>query len=141
MRIVTLAIIFVVIFVSSSFAQSGKIGVEIFGIEKIEGQLAIGLYNKTDEFPDVSKAYKSIFLKVTGKNITHTFTGIPEGDYAIAIFHDSNNNGILDKNFIGIPKEGYGFSNNAKGTFGPPHFDKAKFKLDTSYTAKIYITY
>ena len=141
MRKLILSIFTVTILVSIAFAQNGKIKVDIFGIETIEGQLAIGLYNESDNFPDVSKAYKSTFLEVTDENMTYIFSGIPNGEYAIALFHDSNNSGKLDKNFIGIPKEGYGFSKNVTGTFGPPHFGEAKFKLDSSYTAKIRIKY
>ena len=54
---------------------------------------------------------------------------IPEGEYAIAVFHDENTNGKLDTNFLGIPKEQYGFSNHAKGQMKPPKFEDAKFKL------------
>jgi len=122
-------------------SQGGKITVEISGINKTEGRLAIGLYNKSDGFPEINKAYNGVSLKITEKNINHIFSDIPSGDYAVAVFHDINGNNKLDKNFIGIPKEGYAFSKNARGTFGPPHFDKAKFKLDRSYTAKIKIKY
>ena len=139
MRESIISIIVVVVFVSTAFAQSGKITVDISGIEKMEGQLAIGLFDKADGFPEISKAYKGTFLKITKKNIQYTFSDIPSGDYAIAVFHDSNNNGNLDKNFLGIPKEGYAFSKNAMGTFGPPNFGKAKFKLDSTYAAKIKI--
>ena len=54
---------------------------------------------------------------------------IPDGEYAIALFIDTNNNKKLDKNFLGIPKEQYGFSNNAMGTLSAPTFKQAKFNL------------
>jgi uncharacterized protein (DUF2141 family) len=57
------------------------------------------------------------------------FTGLYEGDYAISVFHDENMNKKLDKNFMGIPKEGYGASNNPKKKMGPPDFEEAKFQL------------
>ncbi len=76
---------------------------------------------------------------MTEKNIQYTFSGIPNGDYTIAVFHDINNNGKLDKNFLGIPKEGYAFSKNAMGTFGPPNFDKAQFKLDSNFTTLAFL--
>lgn len=67
----------------------------------------------------------------------YTFTEIPSEDYAIAIFHDSNTNGRLDQNFLGIPKEGYGFSENATALMSTPAFKKAKFTLSRTYTSEI----
>lgn len=64
---------------------------------------------------------------------------LPAGEYAITLFHDVNGNHLLDKNFIGIPTEPYGFSNNARGLFGPPTFDAAKFVLNQTHQ-KIQIT-
>jgi uncharacterized protein (DUF2141 family) len=52
------------------------------------------------------------------------------GKYAIASYHDENGNGKLDTNALGIPEEGYGFSNDARGTFGPPKFSEAAFDFD-----------
>lgn len=57
------------------------------------------------------------------------FADLPKGDYAIALFQDANSNGILDKNFLGIPKEKYGFS--GKKVFGKPDFSDAVFTLKT----------
>jgi uncharacterized protein (DUF2141 family) len=59
------------------------------------------------------------------------FENLPAGDYAISILHDVNKDGKMNTNFMGIPKEGYGFSNNVMGTMGPPSFEKAKFKLSS----------
>ena len=57
------------------------------------------------------------------------FDDLPEGEYAISIFHDENNNNELDTNFLGIPKEGLGASNDARGHFGPPKYKDVKFYL------------
>lgn len=129
MRELIISIIVAVIFISTAFVQSGKITVDISDIEKIEGQLAMGLYNKSDSFPEISKACKGIYFKVTKKNIQYIFSEIPIGDYAVAVFHDVNSNNKLDKNFLGIPKEGYAFSKNAKGNFGPPLSIKQNLNL------------
>jgi uncharacterized protein (DUF2141 family) len=56
------------------------------------------------------------------------FQGIAPGRYAVSVFHDENSNGKMDTNFIGIPKEGVGASNDAKGRFGPPKFEAAAFQ-------------
>lgn len=55
-------------------------------------------------------------------------TGLPPGDYALAIIHDENSNKKLDT-FMGIPREGFGFSRNPPIRFGPPRFTAAEFKL------------
>lgn len=57
------------------------------------------------------------------------FSGIAPATYAISVFHDENSDGKLATNFIGIPREGVGASNNAKGRFGPPKFDAAAFRF------------
>jgi uncharacterized protein (DUF2141 family) len=56
------------------------------------------------------------------------FADLPAGFYAVSVFHDENMNEKLDKNFMGVPKEGYGASNNPKKKMGPPNFDEAKFQ-------------
>jgi len=57
------------------------------------------------------------------------FPALPDGVYAVSVFHDENMNERLDKNFMGVPKESYGASNNPKKKMGPPNFDEAKFQL------------
>ena len=132
-----ITVVLTIVAVSTGFAQSGKIIVDVSGIEKIEGQLALGLYNNAKDFPQQNKAYMGVFLEITSKNLQNVFADIPKGEYALAIFHDINCNKKLDKNFLGIPKEDYAFSNNAKGSFGPPDFAAAKFSLDSTITIEI----
>ena len=70
------------------------------------------------------------------------FPGLNTGTYAISVFHDENSNGKLDTNFMGIPREGVGASNNAKGHFGPPKFDAAAFQYSVGrIDLKITINY
>ena len=57
-----------------------------------------------------------------------SFPGIAPGTYAVSVYHDENSNDKLDTNFLGIPREGVGASNNAHGHMGPPKFDSAKFQ-------------
>ncbi len=62
---------------------------------------------------------------------------LPYGEYAIAIFVDANGNGKMDKNFLGIPKEQYGFSNNVMGRMAAPSFEQAKFEVTGPTTQNI----
>jgi uncharacterized protein (DUF2141 family) len=63
---------------------------------------------------------------------TCDFAGVVPGTYAVSVTHDENSDGKLDRTFIGIPREGVGASNNARGSIGPPHFDAAAFHVDQS---------
>ena len=130
------------IFVSMAYAQTGTIYVEISEINAAKGLMSIGLYSNEKGFPDKEKEYKGKDVKVTGQTLVYTFKDVPFGTYAIAIFHDTNSNGKLDKNFFRIPTEGYAFSDNVFGILGsPPSFKDASFKLTGNETIKIKIEY
>lgn len=129
------------IFVSMAYAQTGSIDVEISGINDPKGLMSIGLYSNEKGFSDKGKEYKGTDVKVTGQTVVYTFKDVPFDTYAIAIFHDTNSNGKLDKNFLGIPKEGHAFSNNVFGTFGPPDFKDASFVLTGKKMIKIKMRY
>jgi len=68
------------------------------------------------------------------------FKDVPKGVYGISAFHDENNNGKLDTNFIGLPTEDYGASRDARGNFGPPSFSDAKFRYYPGGTRRITAT-
>ena len=137
----SLIVISLTLFVSIAYAQTGTITVEISGIQGTEGQISIGLYTSEEGFPKTEKSYKGLNIRVTGEEVVAAFQDVPAGTYAIAVFHDTNSNGKLDKNFLGIPKEGYAFSNNVFGTFGPPDFEDASFEFDGNKTVKIKMRY
>jgi uncharacterized protein (DUF2141 family) len=115
----------------------GALTVIVEGIDKAEGKMALGLYRKAEGFPDITKAHKGVFIPVEGVRLEHTFPDIADGEYALAVFHDANDNGEMDTNFFKVPKEGYAFSNNVKGRFGPPSFDDAAFTMDGPRTVSI----
>ena len=137
----SLIVISLTLFVSIAYAQTGTITVEISGIQGTEGQISIGLYTSEEGFPETEKSYKGLNIRVTGEEVDAALQDVPAGTYAIAVFHDTNSNGKLDKNFLGIPKEGYAFSNNVFGTFGAPDFEDASFEFDGNKTVKIKMRY
>lgn len=104
-----------------------RVTVIVQEIDNNHGQMFIGLYNTKEGF--LNKMFKGATSKITDNTCTVTFDTIPEGVYAVSIFHDENDNGKMDTNFMGIPKEDYGCSNNASGFMGPPKWDDAKFEL------------
>jgi len=109
--------------------QNGTIMIEINGIEDKGGKMTVGLFKESDEFLKIPSFSDEIKIK-DEYTIYMKFENIPFGTYAISIYHDLNENGELDSNFIGIPKEPIGFSNNYFPKFGPPKFKHAAFELD-----------
>ncbi len=97
------------------------------------------LHDHAGDFPNVKGALRSNIVKVTSNPQTLTFTDVPPGTYAIGVVQDVNANGKLDTKMFGIPAEPVGVSNNAKGRFGPPKFDDAKF-ADDKAPVKLAIT-
>lgn len=99
-------------------------------ISNSNGVIRILLFQGPEGFPDQPKlAFQNASIKIINNKATHTFKNLPEGTYAISLFHDSQNTGKLRTNTFGIPKDGYGFSNNAASLVGAPSFEKAAFKL------------
>lgn len=109
-------------------AAQHKLEITIKGIEKVKGAILVAVYNSEESF--MKKHTLSAKQKVTGKQVTIVIEDVKSGDYAVSTFHDENDNEKLDTNFMGIPNEPYGFSNDAKGSFGPPSFEKAKVIVD-----------
>ncbi len=118
-----------------------EITVKITGLKSEKGAVGLGLFNTDQYFLRKEGKYKKAQAKITKNGTFYTFKNIPEGIYAISVYHDENANGKLDKNLIGFPKEGVGISNDAKGFFGPPTFKDAKFILKKHKTVNIHINY
>ncbi len=110
---------------------------------KIEGTLYISLFNDADGYPmDPEKAFRTDMKKVSSKRETFIFKNIPFDTYAVSVWHDQNDNEKIDTNIFGVPTEGLGASNNAKGRMGPPRFRNAAFKVDKkTQTISITINY
>jgi uncharacterized protein (DUF2141 family) len=122
-----LAIIFLLATTSSVFGQS-NIEVTVRNIEDEKGSIRVGLFTNDDDF--LKKAVDGKVVKATGKEVKVVFENLKPGEYAVSVIHDENDNGELDKNGVGMPKEGFAFGNNAMGMFGPPSFEKAKVVVE-----------
>ena len=115
-------------------AQAGTatLTIRVTGARNNKGQIALALFPSEAGFPaDSSKAVRLQRTAIDAQTLSAQFVleRVPYGVYAVAVFHDENMNGKLDKNFVGAPKEGYGASNNPRKRMGPPRFDEAKFSL------------
>lgn len=114
-----------------SNAQNSKINeitVIVTNFSSNEGRVFVALYDSESNF--LNKALKGTISNIENNSCTVIFKDIPDGIYAISLFHDLNSNGKMDTNFIGIPKEDYACSNNAKGFMGPPKWNDAKFQIN-----------
>ena len=123
--------------------QRNVVHVAINGLRSDKGQVICSLYSSAEGFPkNEKKAIAHAESLITNRQGDCKFTGIQPGTYAVSVFHDENSNGRLDTNFLGIPREGVGASNNAKGHFGPPRFRDASFGYaGGSLDLKIVIVY
>ncbi len=119
---------------STAVAQAPCPGihVKVLDIRNSTGTVACALFDSPEGFPvDFLRSATNIMvIKVRKTQARCDFEDIPPGTYALGVIHDENMNGKLDLNALGIPKEGYGFSNDAKGWFGGPSFDAASFRYD-----------
>jgi len=111
----------------------------IKGVDDIKGSMYIAVFDNEESFPDFGKQLVEKDLPVDAKTLNFTFKNLPNDDYAVAIFHDKNNNGVLDKNAFGFPLEPYGFSRNARARFSAPAFNDAKIELNGDETIEIQI--
>lgn len=122
--------------------EASLIHVEIVGIRNDKGRVLCSLFSSAADFPKKDKAIAHAVSDISRGQTICEFAGITPGTYAVSVFHDENSNGMLDTNFMGIPREGVGASNNAKGHFGPPKFEAAAFQFAGGrLELKITITY
>jgi uncharacterized protein (DUF2141 family) len=123
-------------------AQAANLVLTIEGVRSNVGEILIGVYDTADGFKRAidSSATKSALLpqawRIVGASLrakagsqSIVFTQLPPGRYAVIVFHDENDKGLLDANAFGIPVEAYGFSNNAQGLLGAPSFDAAAVEI------------
>lgn len=120
----------------SDHSKTGTLLVLVKGLKNTKGSLRVALFNSADQFMgDV--VYEGTVVKISTDEMLVKFENLPFGSYAIAVIHDVDDDGQLDKNVLGIPTEGYGFSNHAIGKYGPPKWMDASFFMDRQSEARI----
>lgn len=103
--------------------------ITVNNFKNIKGKLQVCLTDKKEDFLKQCDYAKTV--AVTNNTISLKIANIKTGVYSVSLFHDENNNGVLDtKGLFGIPSEPYGFSNNPRTTFGPPSFENCTFLID-----------
>ena len=124
---------------------TGTLTIRITGARNAKGKIGVTLFQDGQGFPDdTSKAIRQQSVEIDPNTMSAQviFKDVPQGIFAVSVLHDENGNGKMDKNFVGIPKEGYGASNSPKKKRRAPTFDEAKFSLNSAeQTIEITLIY
>lgn len=118
-------------------AQSGRastLAIRIAGLSAAKGQLRIAVFNSEQTWLDEASAVYKTALEGDTHEREWRIENVPHGEYAVAVFHDENRDGKLNRNVLGIPQEQYGFSNNARGGFGPANWKDSRFAVANATT-------
>ncbi len=107
--------------------------INVTNLTTTEGTVMVQIMQGEAQFNGEEPSIASMMSRATDEEMTFS-TRLPAGEYAIRVMHDVNNNGEMDSNFVGMPTEPWAMSNNAKGNFGPPKWEEAKFELTGSVT-------
>lgn len=124
---------------------NGVLKIKVVGVRNAKGKIRVALFQDPSGFPEngstsVLREQADIDNKTMSAEVV--FRDVPQGVYAVSVLHDENMNGKLDKNFLGIPTEGYGASNNPGKKMRAPTFDEAKFSMNsTEQTIQIKLIY
>ena len=115
-----------------AITSTGRLDVHVTGLASLEGRVIVSLHDEHTYLNDdafVAKATE----KVTAAEMHVALERVPAGRYLVVVTHDQNGNDTLDTNVLGLPTEAYGFSRDARGSFGPPSFDDAAFDFDGKF--------
>ncbi len=124
-------------------AQAAELTVAVTGVISGKGRVYVALHRTVSgvKFPDMKGAVAGAWRTARKGGFSFTFAGLEPGRYAVNGFHDSDGDGDLDTNLLGIPVEGYGFGNGATGMFGPASFDDSSIDLKSAATIRLPIGY
>lgn len=125
------ALLVLALMATAGLAQpAGKLSITVTGARNGDGVIRCALFNSPAGFPTIGQQWRGVIAPIRGGAATCVFSGVPAGTYAVAFFHAEHNETELTTGLFGKPQQGYGFSNNAAGSFGPPNFNAAAFRYD-----------
>lgn len=125
--------------IAQAAAGAGTLHVRITGFKSTDGALAIALFDNEADYQSQTNAVRREWLDVSSGGVEWKVEALPPGEYAVIAYHDTNGNEKIDFRLLGMPKEPVGVSNNARGAFGPPRFDAAKFWVRDDETARQHL--
>lgn len=114
--------------IAAAVTFGATLTVRIEGVRSTAGVVQLALFRTADGFPeDAAKAARTLTVKAAGTLVVTV--DLEPGTWALAVLHDENENGRLDRGLFGVPKEGVGASNHPRGLRGVPRFDDARFDV------------
>jgi uncharacterized protein (DUF2141 family) len=142
-KVLSLGLVGMVGMTMPAMAAGSQLTVDVSGLRNQKGQVCVSLFNAGRGFPDnPSAAVAAQCVQTQGGVAQVTFGNLRGGSYAVAVLHDENNDGKANRNALGIPKEGFGFSRNPVLRFGPPKFGEASFVVaGPSVETQIQVSY
>lgn len=123
-----------IISLQSAFSQC-KLDIDIIAISNDTGNIMLQLFNENE------KVITQQIGQIKDSTCSFSINNLKPGKYAVRYYHDENMNGLMDTNKSGKPTEGYGFSNNVTGKFGPPPFKKWLFEIDSDKKIRLKPSY
>lgn len=111
------------------------VAVHVTGLKNKTSKLYVAVFNSAEGFPKPEHSRTTTTIPVSAESVDFSLSLPDTSTTGIAIFQDLNGDGKLTKNGFGLPIEPYGFSNNARSTFGPPSFSQAAFKVNEKSTS------
>ena len=136
---------------SPSFAQEGvsvddlpdghEVILEVSGLRSDGGVLRAGLFDRREVFLTEGEEVATCVASIRHGRAHCELGAVPAGEYAIAFFHDEDEDGRFDRDWIGLPSEGFGFSNDAAPGLGPPSFLSARFSVSTATVHRVHARY
>lgn len=118
-----------VLLFSSGWAEAADLKVVISGLRSGNGDVHVAIFDTPETFPQSGNSQTDAVVKASPNGASAVFSGLKPGNYALAAFHDENGNRTFDQNVLGIPVEGFGFSNDPPVFLGPPKFTEAAVAL------------
>ena len=116
-----------------------ELSIRIEGIKEVKGKMYIAVHNQESSFPGGEERFREAVAEVADRAVSWKFDDLPAAKYAISIFHDVNNNGKMDTNWVGIPKEPYGFSTNPRIVLRAPRFEECSFAVEDAKSVTIQL--
>lgn len=141
MKVFAPTIFLIFLFCTSVSAQTANISVKVKNIQNLTGSIKLGVFDNVHNYRTKSNPYLKARKPVTDSLITFLFENVPLGRYAIATYHDENNDDTLNTKKLGIPIEGIGFSGKFNSRIKPPDFNLASIRIKSDTTITILMKY
>ncbi len=126
----------------STATTAAELRVDVTGLRSGDGEVHLAVFATPETFPDSDGILAEAIVRAKAAGVHWVFSGLKPGTYALAVYHDENENREFDRGFLGIPLEGFAFSNDAQVFFGPPDFADAAVKVSGDGTGiTIRMTY